>query len=872
MKSQSKHQNFLLLCSLLKVSSGLAIANGLVTGGAIAQSISIDGSTPTQLNGTNSCSGNCTITGGLRDSNGSGVNLFHSFDYFNIDTGSTVTFDDPGVTNIFSRITGAGNLSTIDGTLAVDGAANLFLLNANGIMFGENASLDLQGSFLSSTADSILFQDKTPFSATNPAEVPSLLTVSTPIGLQFGSAPNPIEIEGSGHTLAYGPAITRNAFGPPASSLQVSAGKNLAFIGGAIRLRGGNLIAEGGHIEVGSIGEGERVMFDSEASQWQFDYDQVSAFQDISLTQSALVDVSSSDAGSVQIQGQQISLGSGSSVLAQVTGSGSGHITVNASEKLQLTGENIFMPPDVFTMPTSIYLEIAPFGTGDGTSLLSVNAPEIGLTGGAQIGLTMAGSGSAGSVRVRSQLANLNGVSNAGPSAIFTTVAPLEFTPTTASGGDLDIRIQQLNVTDGGTVGANTFGPGSGGNLAIVAEEITVDGAGPSSPSILGTASEVSPTNPFLSLPKGSGNSGSALIETHRLSVTNGGQVATTIASNNAAGNLTIRATESITLDGRTDAGRSGLLANAFEGSGSGGDIIVTTDVLSVLNEATINASNFPSSESGGRPPGSGSAGNIRLSAQTLEVKDGGVITANTVAGDRANIMIQTDSLVLRRGSTVTTNASGSATGGDINIDAEAIVAFENSDITANAVDDFGGRIVIDANVILGTTYRESLTPQSDITATSDLGPAFSGSVEINNPEVDPTEGITELPEGLSTENQIANACEETDSNTFVATGRGGLPESSNLTLANQSLWNDFRLLESIETLPTAQNDTAPSIANEPSTNTVSPDALPNIVEAQMWATNHKGQLVLGVYSETFVSSHTLPKCLAQQASMKLIS
>ncbi len=77
-----------------------------------------------------------------------GANLFHSFREFNVEEGRSAYFTNPApIENILSRVTG-DNPSQILGKLGVLGNANLFLINPNGIIFGQNASLDVRGSFV----------------------------------------------------------------------------------------------------------------------------------------------------------------------------------------------------------------------------------------------------------------------------------------------------------------------------------------------------------------------------------------------------------------------------------------------------------------------------------------------------------------------------------------------------------------------------------------------------------------------------------------------------------------------------------------------------------------------------------------------------
>ncbi|MGD1917814.1 MAG: filamentous hemagglutinin N-terminal domain-containing protein [Pleurocapsa sp.] len=155
-----------------------------------------------------------------------GENLFHSFSEFSIPQGQQVYFANPSdISNILTRVTG-NSISEIFGTLGVNGGANLYLINPNGIVFGENASLDVAGSFLATTAESLIF-DNGEFSADNTDALP-LLTVNITPDLQYGGNSGEIDNQGT---------------------LEVGDGQNLSLLGQKVG-HSGALIAPGGFIEV----------------------------------------------------------------------------------------------------------------------------------------------------------------------------------------------------------------------------------------------------------------------------------------------------------------------------------------------------------------------------------------------------------------------------------------------------------------------------------------------------------------------------------------------------------------------------------------------------------------------------------------------
>jgi large exoprotein involved in heme utilization and adhesion len=216
-----------------------------------------------------------------------------------------------------------------------------------------------------------------------------------------------------------------------------------------------------------------------------------------------------------------------------------------------------------------------------------------------------------------------------------------------------------------------------------------------------------------------------------------------------------------------------------FRGTGRGGDINITTQTLSLSNGAEIGSGVFSTG-------GTGIGGNINIAAKSVFLDNGSAIVSKTVSGDGGNIFLNiSDLLLLRRGSQISTTAGTSQRGGDGgNITIAAPNGFivgvksENSDITANAFTGSGGRVNITAQGIFGLEFRPQVTELSDITASSTFGQ--SGVVTLNLPNVDPSRGLVQLPQGVIDTNRIlANSCIVRDRATggvFLVTGKGGLP------------------------------------------------------------------------------------------------
>lgn len=792
---------------------------------------------------------NVVIDGGTQ----AGSNLFHSFSEFSVPTGSGAFFNNAStVENIISRVTGSA-VSNIDGFIRANGSANLFLLNPNGIIFGPNASLNIGGSFLTSTANSLRFADGNEFNATNPSSSP-LLTVTMPIGLQFRQDSGVIRVQGAGHNLELVEPLIFFSIkrGDSVTGLRVQPGNTLALVGGNIDIEGGTLTAEDGRIELGSVNSG-LVSLHSTSVGWNLGYEGVESFQDIRLTQQALADASGVNSGSIQVQGTRVLVSDGSVILLENQGAQpGGSISVNASQSLELkAGVMDTFPTLLFTQAT---------GQGKGGDI-RVSTRQLIMRGGVNIDALTLGDGAKGgniSVYASDSIQLIGGALND---------IIIARTQNSGAAGNIIVSTGKLTILNGSNIlSASNLGTGDAGDVKVNAFEIELIGVGLEPfflPSLISSVTR-------------DGNASSVEINTSRLLLHNGGQVSTSTLSTGDAGSVTINASEFVEVSGTVpesvnstqvisaanilDEGQQALFGLPPVPSGASGNVTINTPQLMIVDGAQVTVRN----------DGTGNAGNLLINTNSIFLDNKGGITASTADGEGGNITLNVqDTLQLSNNSFISATAGGTGNGGNIDINTKFLIAFPNgnSDITANAVEAEGGRVSITAQGIFGTDFRSEQTPESDITATSALGPEFNGTVELNTPEVDPSRGLVELPETVVDPNALIaqNPCKQGAESEFTVTGRGGLPPSLNEDLSSEAV--QVGLVEPVSPSETEAQSQRASLDTSSIQNPKPPGRTESeqrktqnpIVPAQGWVFSDEGEVVLTAYNPTVTGSQRQP-------------
>lgn len=640
--------------------------------------------------------------------------LFHSFQEFNIDEGRGAYFFNPDdISTIFSRVTG-GNASSLLGTLGVLGSADLVFLNPNGVLFGPNSQLDIEGSFTTTTANEIVFPSGEVFSAITP-EVPSLIenNLIAPIGLVFeGQTLAPIVSQGN---LSTGQSLTLSAHTINAQG-ELSAGEDLTLQAeDTVRIRdsadeafaavSGNKLTITGQNQVDIFAlnhpqsvlasGGDMTLRSANPVLGDAHYAVGGSFriEDLTGTLAPLI----SEVDPIIATANDVELGG-------YTGAS---LHILAGGQVLVTGDIEITGPDATA--TSIGPNApAPFNEAIFREItLSDGETTVSIDGSAQPTLDIRAG-----IDWETLLGNAPGDTN-----LFTIGNPNPAFGTTATNADINLEGNiRISAPDGVVYLSNQYFPnldlgsgeissndlnasstlGKGGTVIIDSRgsfissgltnsESTVDDAGD---IMLAAQDSVSLSNNILtSSTFGAGQGGDINIVTDTLFVTGGFQVRADTSGTGDAGNITVVASELVSIEGRDSEGFPSALGSVVA-SGSninGGNITIATNSLQLIEGGQI-FTRYSGTDNG-------RAGDIIISADEQALLQGindnntfgtGISSRLGLAafGAGGNIEINTAELSLTNTGQITTDTSGLGDAGDIKIIATGLVSVDSTNTT----------------------------------------------------------------------------------------------------------------------------------------------------------------------------------------------
>lgn len=472
----------------------------------------------------------------------SGGNLFHSFSDFSINSGETATFSGPAsVDTVISRVTG-GSASNINGTIrSTIPDADLYLINPNGVIFGKDAQLDVQGAFNATTANNVQFSDGSTFSATPAAT--DTLTVAPLSAFGFlNDTPGSIQVT--------------------SESLSVPAGKDFNLIGGDIDIsieqsgRDG-ISASSGNINIVSSAGNNTVSITSGSPTLGNQ-----AGGTINLHGNGRLTTNTGSAqngGNINLQADTISISGAAKVNSDTRSTGNaGSITVQSKQ---------------FSMSGTTDLSTSSFSSGN-AGKITVNTQTGSLTDDAFISSnTYYGSGDAGEININASKSlniDLNG-----------TVSSTAHRNTTGDAGNINITTSTLSMTGKG----DTDGDGNPTEDSALITSDTLTGSSGKGGSVNITADSINLNNgaTIAVASGGSGNAGDINITTNAKLTANQGFISSK-ATTADGGNINLKNAKLIDLQ------NSKVTASVSGGVGDGGNVTISNTGVVVLDDSHISA------------------------------------------------------------------------------------------------------------------------------------------------------------------------------------------------------------------------------------------------------------------------------------------
>ena len=532
------------------------------------------------------------------------------------------------------------------------------------------------------------------------------------------------------------------------------------------------------------------------------------------------------NSGNIALQTTNLFVSNDGRIVTNISGQGEGGNIVIDADDVSIDGGN-----SEISSATNFNLSNEEGDRNDaGNITIAINS--LSVTNGAELSTSSNSIGDGGDISITARDSVLvSGTPESGfglPSNINSDAGRSIPLDVVGNSGDIEIITPRLIVSDEAFISASTLAEGNAGDLTILASE-----------SVEVSNDAVIQAEVFEGA---TGNGGDLDITTANLTVSNGAQISASTRSNGDAGNLTIKASDSISIMGGTETGPSALLATALVESGNSGELSILTQDLTISDDAVVSVGNFPAL-AGRRDPGTGEPGNLNIQATSINL-EGGSIEAATQSpfGEGANINLQVaEDITLRSNGLISAEAVNEGNGGNLNIDTNLIIAFPdgNNDIIASAEQGQGGNININAEGVLGIQERPQSNSTNDIDASSEvLG--FDGNINIETLDFNPLQGmieiVTRIVESEQTASQACRASREEiaeKGNGFTIKGKGGIVPAPDLPLSSLNV-----LIDGDST----------SIASETQAKSVS-TSYGDIVPARGVEVTEDGQVILTAYA-----------------------
>ena len=501
------------------------------------------------------------------------------------------------------------------------------------------------------------------------------------------------------------------------------------------------------------------------------------------LLSSGVTRTGEGDSGGITIDTSTLTLENGGRISAFTDGKGdAGNIEIQATQGVTVGG----------------FLTSGVSNTGEGDSGgITIDTANLTLENSGGINASTSGKGNAGKIEIQAT----EGVTVGGllTSAVFST-GEGNSGGITIKAGDINIKGVDSGNNINSQINTGTSGKGNAGDIDITASNITIDDQG-----FVGSFVDKD----------SAGKGGNITITTSNLTLKNGSSINTDTSAKGDAGNIKLDITDNLKLTNST------ISSEATSGStGKAGSINIDPTLIELNDgsEITVNSQ------------GLGDGGNITLTGNNLNLNNS-TISASTKSGQGGNITLNIPDTIRQNNSKIEASAGENGNGGNVTINTKFILG-NSGNISTNAKQGAGGNIKITTQGIFG--YKDN-----QISASSETG--VDGVVETNTPEVDPSQGLIDLPENLLTAAIVTNSCRQgqNSQNSLIVKGRGGLALTSDQLSSSSEVEVDLIAPTSVKS----------SSAINPTSTNMEKTAFKTIIPAQGWEINSQGDVVLVAHS-----------------------